>query len=103
LPLFFLLSPAHLHDAPFSKRLLAWAVQLYQIRPRIVRLDAAYWGLYLIAWIHAVLGAVAAHVMRNEILASKQKSEACSFDLTSGRGEERGKKKHITRSVWQKA
>jgi hypothetical protein len=59
LPLFFLLSPAHLHDAPFAKRLLAWAVQLYQIRPRIVRLDAAYWGLCLIAWIHAVLGAVA--------------------------------------------
>ena len=46
-------------DAPFAKRLLAWAVQLYQIRPRIVRLDAAYWGLCLIAWIHAVLGAVA--------------------------------------------
>ena len=44
LPLFFLLSPAHAHDAPFAKRLLAWAVQLYQIRPRIVRLDAAYWG-----------------------------------------------------------
>jgi hypothetical protein len=59
LPLFFLLSPAHAHDAPFAKRLLAWAVQLYQIRPRIVRLDAAYWGLCLIAWIHAVLGAVA--------------------------------------------
>ncbi len=39
--------------------LLAGAVHLYQIRPRIVRLDAAYWGLRLIAWIHAVLGAVA--------------------------------------------
>jgi hypothetical protein len=38
---------------------LAGAVRLYQIRPRIVRLDAAYWGLRLIAWIHAVLGAVA--------------------------------------------
>ncbi len=34
-----------------------WA--LYRIRPRVIRLDAAYWGLRLIAWIHAVLGAVA--------------------------------------------
>src|SRR5438128_8725270 len=59
LPLFFLLSPANSHDAPFAQRLLAGAVRLYQIHPRVVRLDAAYWGLRLIAWIHAVLGAVA--------------------------------------------
>ena len=59
LPLFFLLSPANSHDAPFAQRLLAWALQLYHIRPRVVRLDAAYWGLRLIAWIHQVLGAVA--------------------------------------------
>lgn len=59
LPLFFLLSPAHSHAAPFAQRVLAWAVCLYQIRPRVVRLDAAYWGLRLIAWIHHVLGAVA--------------------------------------------
>jgi transposase len=59
LPLFFLLSPANVHDAPFAQPLLAWAVQLYQIRPRFIRLDAAYWGLKLIAWIHATLGAVA--------------------------------------------
>jgi transposase len=59
LPLFFLLSPANLHDAPFAQRLLTWAVRLYQIHPYIVRLDAAYWGLRLIAWIHAALGAVA--------------------------------------------
>jgi transposase len=59
LPLLFLLSPANPHDAPFAQRLLAWAKQLYQIYPRIVRLDAAYWGLRLIAWIHVVLGAVA--------------------------------------------
>lgn len=26
---------------------------------RIIRLDAGYWGLRLIAWIHTVLGAVA--------------------------------------------
>src|SRR5438876_1299360 len=59
LPLFFLLSPANSHDAPFAQRLLEWAMCLYQIRPRVVRLDAAYWGLRLIMWIHLVLGAVA--------------------------------------------
>ncbi len=59
LPLFFLLSPANRHDALFAQPLLAWAVCLYRIRPRVIRLDAASWGLRLIAWIHAVLGAVA--------------------------------------------
>ena len=59
LPILFLLFPAHAHDAPFAKRLLAGAVCLYQIHPRLIRLDAAYWGLRLIAWIHAVLGAEA--------------------------------------------
>jgi transposase len=59
LPVFFLLSPANVHDAPFARPLLEWAVHLYQIRPRIIRLDAAYWGLRLIAWIHATLHAVA--------------------------------------------
>ena len=29
------------------------------IRPRVIRLDAGYWGLKLIAWIHTVLGAAA--------------------------------------------
>src|SRR5262249_2933956 len=29
------------------------------VRPRVIRLDAGYWGLRLIAWIHCVLGAVA--------------------------------------------
>jgi transposase len=57
LPIFFLLSPANAHDAPFAQPLLAWAVRLYQIRPHIIRLDAAYWGLRLIAWIHTVLRA----------------------------------------------
>jgi hypothetical protein len=51
--------PALVHDAPFAQPLLAWAVHLYQIRPRVIRLDAAYWGLRLIAWIQATLGAVA--------------------------------------------
>jgi transposase len=59
LPLFFLLSPANVHDAPFARPLLEWSVRLYQIRPRIIRLDAAYRGLRLIIWIHTVLGAVA--------------------------------------------
>ena len=34
-------------------------MRLYQIHPRFIRLDAAYWGLRLIAWIHVTLGAVA--------------------------------------------
>lgn len=59
LPLLFWLSPANCHDAPFAQPLLAWAVYLYGLRPRIVRLDAGYWGLRLIAWIHTTLQAVA--------------------------------------------
>jgi hypothetical protein len=39
--------------------LLTRAVLLYRLRPRVIRLDAGYWGLRLIAWIHSVLGAVA--------------------------------------------
>jgi hypothetical protein len=42
-----------------ASRSRAEAVRLYGVRPGIVRLDAAYWGLRLIAWIHTVLGAVA--------------------------------------------
>lgn len=59
LPVFFRLAPANAHDAPFARPLLATAVALYNLRPRVIRLDAAYWGLTLIAWIHATLGAVA--------------------------------------------
>ena len=59
LPLLFLLSPAHQHDAPFARPLLTAAVRLYGLRPRIVRLDAGYWGVALIHWIHTVLGATA--------------------------------------------
>ena len=59
LPLLFFLAPANGHDAPFAQPLLAWAVRLYGLRPRVVRLDAGYWGLRLIVWIHTVLGAVA--------------------------------------------
>ena len=57
LPLCFVVAPANAHDAPFAKLLLTWAVGLYRLRPRVVRLDAAYWGLALIHWIHAALGA----------------------------------------------
>jgi hypothetical protein len=59
LPICFLLSQALVHDAPFARPLLEWAVRFYSIRPRIIHLDAAYWGLRLIAWIHASLQAVA--------------------------------------------
>jgi transposase len=59
LPLHFLLSPANVHDAPFARPLLEHAIRLYGLRPRVVRLDAGYWGLKLIAWIHTALGAVA--------------------------------------------
>jgi len=59
LPLFVVVAPANCHDAPFAKLLLTWAVHLYQLRPRVVRLDAAYWGLALIHWVHTALGAVA--------------------------------------------
>src|SRR5213596_3739503 len=51
--------PAHCHDTPFARPLLELAVRLYRIRPRIIRLDAGYWGLQLIHWIHATLGAIA--------------------------------------------
>src|SRR6266566_4642893 len=59
LPVHFLLSPANCHDAPFARPLLELAVRLYHIHPHIICLDAAYWGLQLIHWIHATLGAVA--------------------------------------------
>jgi hypothetical protein len=42
LPLLFFLAPANSHDAPFAQPLLAWAVRLYGLRPRVIRLDAGY-------------------------------------------------------------
>jgi hypothetical protein len=59
LPVHFLVSLANCHDAPFARPLLELAVRLYAIRPRLIRLDASYWGLQLIHWIHSTLGAVA--------------------------------------------
>jgi transposase len=91
LPLFFLLSPANAHDAPFAKLLLAGAVRLYRIRPRVVRLDAAYWGLHLIAWIHAVLGAVAVIAWNPK----RQKNRSCLPPTWTK--EELGKRSSIER------
>src|SRR6184192_2483491 len=91
LPLFFLLSPANSHDAPFAQRLLAGAVHFYHIRPRIVRLDAAYWGLRLIAWIHAVLGAIAVIPWNPK----NQKNRSCLPPTWSR--EELGKRSSIER------
>lgn len=59
LPIFYIVAPANYHDGPFARPLLTWALRLYAIRPRVVRLDAGYWGPTLVQWIHAVLGAVA--------------------------------------------
>lgn len=59
LPVFFRLAPASGHDAPFAKPLLQTAVALDNLRPRIVRRDAAYGGTTLSAWIHTTRGAVA--------------------------------------------
>jgi hypothetical protein len=59
LPLLFFLTPANSHDAPFAQPLLAWAVRLSGLCPRVIRLDAGEWGLRLIAWIHTTLGAIA--------------------------------------------
>ena len=46
-------------DAPFARPLLELARYWYGLRPNVVRLDAGYWGLRLIAWIHTALGAIA--------------------------------------------
>jgi hypothetical protein len=73
LPVCFLLSPANVHDAPFARPLLEWAVRLYQLRPRVIRLDAAYWSLRLIAWIHASLHAVAVILWNPK----RQKNRSC--------------------------
>ena len=59
LPLLAVVAPANGYDAPFAQPLLASAVRLYGLRPRVVRLDAGYWGLRLIHWVHTALGAVA--------------------------------------------
>lgn len=59
LPRFGIVAPATGHDAPFAQPLRAWAVRRYDLRPRVIRLDAAYWGLRLIDGIPATCGAAA--------------------------------------------
>jgi len=59
LPRFVVVAPAKAHDAPFAKLLLTWAVRRYALRPRVVRMAAAYWGLTLSHRLHTALGAVA--------------------------------------------
>jgi transposase len=73
LPLLFWLSPANCHDAPFARPLLTWAIRLYGLHPCVIRLDAGYWGLHLIAWIHTTLGAVAVIPWNSK----RQKNRSC--------------------------
>jgi transposase len=91
LPICFLISPANVHGAPFARPLLEWAVHLYSIRPRIIRLDAAYRGLRLIAWIHATLHAVVV-VPRNP---KRQQNRSCLPPTWTK--EELGKRSSIER------
>jgi hypothetical protein len=66
-------------------------VRLYGLRPRIVRLDAGYWGLRLIAWIHTVLGAVAVVPWNPK----RQKNRSCLPPTWTA--EELGKRTSIER------
>lgn len=91
LPVFYLLFPAIVHDAPFAQPLLEWAVRLFPLRPRVIRLDAAYWGLCLIRWIHGVLGAV---IPWNP---KRQKNRACL--PPTGTKEELGKRTPLNASL----
>src|SRR5262249_31359670 len=47
--LLFHLARANVHDAPFARPLLELAVRLFALRPHVIRLNAGYWGLRLIA------------------------------------------------------
>ena len=66
-------------------------MRLYPIRPRIIRLDAAYWGLRLIAWIHTTLRAVAVIPWNPK----RQKNRSCL--PPSWTKEELGKRSSIER------
>lgn len=91
LPVHFLVAPANCHDAPFARPLLALAVRLYRLRPRIIRLDAGYGGLYLIHWIHAMLGAIAVVAWNPK----RQKNRSCLSPTWTK--EELGKRSSIER------
>jgi transposase len=91
LPLLFLLSPANVHDAPFARPLLELARHWYGLRPSVVRLDAGYWGLRLIAWIHTALGAIAVVPWNPK----RQKNRTCLPPTWTA--EELGKRSSIER------
>ena len=91
LPLLAFVAPANGHDAPFAQPLLATAVRLYRLRPRVIRLDAGYWGLRLIAWIHTILGAVAVIPWNSK----RQKNRSCLPPTWTA--EELGKRTSIER------
>lgn len=91
LPLLGFVAPANGHDAPFAQPLLATAVRLYRLRPRVIRLDAGYWGLRLIAWIHTTLGAVAVVPWNPK----RQKNRSCLPPTWTA--EELGKRTSIER------
>jgi transposase len=91
LPVHFLVSPANVHDAPFARPLLETALHLYHLRPRVIRLDAGYWGLRLIAWIHSVLGAMAVIPWNPK----RQKNRSCLPPTWTA--EELGKRTSIER------
>jgi transposase len=91
LPVHFLVSPANVHDAPFARPLLETALHLYHLRPRVIRLDAGYWGLRLIAWIHSVLGALAVIPWNPK----RQKNRSCLPPTWTA--EELGKRTSIER------
>src|SRR5260221_7746291 len=83
--------PRALHDAPFARPRLQWAVRLYAIRPRIIRLDAAGFrpAAYLLDPCHLACGGghclepqepeeplvLAAHVEAREELGKRSSSE----------------------------
>lgn len=91
LPLLFLRSPANVHDAPFAQPPLTLALPPYGLRPRVMRLDAGYWGLRLIAWIHTTLGAVAVVPWNPK----RQKNRSCLPPTWTA--EELGKRTSIER------
>jgi transposase len=70
---------------------LETSLHLYHLCPRIVRLDAGYWGLRLIAWIHTSLGAVAVVPWNPK----RQKNRACLPPTWTA--EELGKRTSIER------
>jgi hypothetical protein len=58
--IFFLLSPANIHDTPFARlKPSMGGASLHYSSAHVILLDAAYRGLCLIAWIQATLHAVA--------------------------------------------